>query len=49
MSYTAKTEKQITLSSGEAVQLIRSGERGWVLLRTLSEQGLVINSLTSQR
>ncbi|KAE9553490.1 hypothetical protein FO519_003282 [Halicephalobus sp. NKZ332] len=41
MPYTAKTEKQITLAAGEAAQLIRSGERGWVLLRSLSEQSRI--------
>jgi hypothetical protein len=38
MPYTARTDRQLSLNVNEQVQLIRSGERGWVLVRTSTGQ-----------
>jgi hypothetical protein len=40
MPYTARTDRQLSLNVNEQVQLIRSGERGWVLVRTSAGQKL---------
>uniref|UniRef100_A0A914Z631 SH3 domain-containing protein n=1 Tax=Panagrolaimus superbus TaxID=310955 RepID=A0A914Z631_9BILA len=38
MPYSAATDRQLSLNVNEQVQLIRSGERGWVLVKTSAGQ-----------